>query len=296
VSDHRLSSPGKASLFVLQLVGMLPIQVVMLIGSVLGWLMSVFWKQRREVCMRNLALCFPENTAAENLALMRKNFRVVGRAVMGHFVVLTASRSRIKRIVRVEGIHHLAGQSSHPTILFCPHFAGGIMLSVWATLDFETGMLYAPQHNALSDEVLRRVRRRFGGRLFRRKEDLMKACRWLKSGKILSLSPDADLNSEGGVAFVPFFAVEKTATTLAMSRLANMTGASVLPAKVTVSGAGRYTITFYPKWSAYPSGDDEKDAERMNQFLEQMILESPEQYFWIHRRFKTRPEGEPPLY
>ena len=279
----------------LKLLGLMPMRVMMLIGTLFGALMFHL-SSRRKVCRRNLELCFPDKSPAEVEALARENFRAVGRGIVGHFALLTASRNRIKRIVSVTGIEHVAGQITLPTIIFCPHFVGGIVFSAWMTVDYDVGMLHAAQHSAFSEEVLKRVRRRFGGKIFERKSDLLAACRWLKSGKMLSYSPDADLNAEGGVAFVPFFSVEKTATTLAMSRLVEMTHAKVVPAKVELTKAGRYNVTFYPPWDNYPSGDEAKDAERMNQVLEQMILAAPEQYYWLHRRFKTRPEGEPSLY
>ena len=296
MTERRLSILGRMWFPLFRLVGMLPMPVIALLGAAFGLLMRVLLGRRRRVCIRNLELCFPEKTPEEVEKLMRKTFRAVGCGIMGQFVVLSASRNRIKRIVTVEGMSHLGERHERPTILFCPHFSGGIMLSVWASIDHDIAMLYAPQHDLLSEEILRRVRQRFGGKMFRRKRDLFRACNWLKSGKTLSYSPDVDMNSEGGVVFVPFFAVDKTATSTAMPRLAELTHAGVMPSRIEITPTGKFKVTLYPVWDSYPSGDETKDAERMNQVLEQMILEAPEQYFWLHRRFKTRPEGEPGLY
>ncbi len=281
---------------VLCFLGALPLQLVMLVGSLGGGLMAKLMAMRRQVCARNLELCFPDMPVKERERLLVENFKVIAKGVLGHCVILASSRNRIRRIVKVDGMQHLAAQRGRPTILLCPHFAGGNMLNVWATVDHEVAMLYSPQHSQFGDWILQRVRKRFGGTMFRRRQDMMRACRWVKSGRMLSYSPDMDMNTDGGVEFVPFFGVERTATTIAMSRIARITGAQILPAKVAIEKGGYYRITFYPVWENYPSDNDRKDAERMNHFLEGLIADSPEQYYWLHRRFKTRPEGDAGLY
>lgn len=278
------------------LLGLLPAQVTMAVGHAFGTVAPLLMPRRRRICERNLELCFPEMPGDERARLLRAVFQTVSKGIFGHVLLLSASRNRLRRLVSVEGEEHLAARSGEPTIVFCPHFAGGNMLNVWLSLDHEVAMLHARQHGSVSDMILRRARSRFGGKVFDRREGLLRACRWVKGRKVLSYSPDMDMNMEGGVVFVPFLAVERTATTVAMSRIARITGARVLPAKAVVGKGGVHRVTFYPVWEGFPGEDDEKDAERMNQFLSQLVLEDPEQYYWLHRRFKTRPPGEPPLY
>lgn len=290
---NPLFYPGYAAMWLL---GLLPVRVVMAVGHALGTLMPVLMPRRRRICERNLELCFPEMPEPERRRLARANFRLVGKFVIGHAMLLSASRNRLRRIVSVEGAEHLSAAAGSPTIVFCPHFVGGNILNVWLSLDHEVAMLHAPQHGAFSESLMRRARSRFGGRVFHRRADLLRACRWVRSGRMLSYSPDMDMNMEGGTVFVPFLKVERTATTIAMSRLARLTGAKVLPVKAVIEKGGVHRVTFYPVWEDYPSGDDERDAERMNLFLSQLVLEDPGQYYWLHRRFKTRPAGEPGLY
>jgi KDO2-lipid IV(A) lauroyltransferase len=152
------------------------------------------------------------------------------------------------------------------------------------------------QKDPFVDAFLKRKRERFpGSRMILRQEGVRAIVTALRDGQALQLSPDMDLGARDSI-FVPFFGVP-AATVPALSRIARLAGARVLPLVVhQLPGEGGYEARFYPAWEDFPSGDARADTRRMNAFLEERIREMPEQYLWTHRRFKTRPEGEAPVY
>ena len=154
--------------------------------------------------------------------------------------------------------------------------------------------MYSEQRNKVFDRALRRARQRFSNAtLITRQQGLRPVLKALREKRAFYYLPDMDFGAKDAV-FVDFFGV-KTATVTALSRLAQITGAKVIPL-VTRQTADGYEARFYPAWQDFPSGDVVADARRLNAFLEQRIAEMPDQYFWVHKRFKTRPPGEPSLY
>jgi KDO2-lipid IV(A) lauroyltransferase len=180
-------------------------------------------------------------------------------------------------------------------ILLVPHFSG---------LDFggaafshaipEAFAMYSAQKNKVFDAALRRARKRYAdAELVTRQQGLRPVLKGLKAKRPFFYLPDMDFGARDA-AFVDFFGV-KTATITTLSRLCASSGAKVVPMIATQTDSG-YEARFYPPWENFPSGDDVADARRMNAFLEERIREAPDQYFWVHKRFKTRPPGEPGFY
>jgi KDO2-lipid IV(A) lauroyltransferase len=160
--------------------------------------------------------------------------------------------------------------------------------------DFAMASMYARQKDRRFDRTLHEGRSRFGIRLLSRQEGIRKAVRAVKEGLILYYLPDLDFGPKSSI-FVPFFGVP-AATVPGLSYIARITGASVVPCVTRMLPGGGYVARLYPAWSDFPSGDDAADARRMNAFIEERVLEMPEQYHWLHKRFKTRPPGEPRFY
>jgi KDO2-lipid IV(A) lauroyltransferase len=154
--------------------------------------------------------------------------------------------------------------------------------------------LYAHQKNPTLDRILLRSRTRFRDNIVSRQQGLRKALRWIKEGIPFYYLPDMDFGPKGSM-FVPFFGVS-AATVRGLPYIARTTGARVVPCVTRMLPAGGYVARFYPAWDGYPSGDDDADVRRMNAFIEERVLEMPEQYHWLHKRFKTRPEGEARFY
>jgi KDO2-lipid IV(A) lauroyltransferase len=154
--------------------------------------------------------------------------------------------------------------------------------------------MYSAQKNKVFDNALRRARKRYSdATLITRQQGLRPVLKALKDKKPFYYLPDMDFGAKDAV-FADFFGI-KTATVTALSRLAEITGAKVIPLVTRQTESG-YEARFYPAWDNFPSGDAEADARRMNAFLEERILEMPDQYFWVHKRFKTRPPGEASFY
>ena len=154
--------------------------------------------------------------------------------------------------------------------------------------------MYARQKDPLFERLMYEGRVRFGGRLYPRQAGIRKVLREVKDGVAFYYLPDMDLGPKGAV-FVPFFGVP-AATTVGLSYIARSTAASIVPCVTRMLPGGGYVARLYPAWSDFPSGDDTADARRLLAFIEERVREMPEQYLWMHKRFKTRPPGEPKFY
>jgi KDO2-lipid IV(A) lauroyltransferase len=154
--------------------------------------------------------------------------------------------------------------------------------------------MYSRQKDPRFDRMLYHGRSRFGAALVSRQEGMRKALRLVRSGLFFYYLPDLDFGPRSAL-FVPFFGVP-AATVPGLSYIARITGASVVPCVTRMLPGGGYVTRLYPAWTDFPSGDDAADARRMNAFIEERVLEMPEQYHWLHKRFKTRPPGEPKFY
>ena len=276
----------------------LPLGIQAAIGSAFGSLGFRLVRSRRRVALRNLALCFPERSEAEREALAREHFRWLGRSLLERGLLWYASPARLRRLIRVEGDVHLAERSDKPVMWLAPHFmaldvAGASVLLFQKRKGIS---IYQRQSNAVMDRALRRGRLRLGNaEIFSRDEAGKALVRAIKKGDGFFNLPDMDFGTRDS-AFVSFFGVS-AATLLAPSRLARALGMVVQPvvAEILPGGAG-YVVRYQEPWPDFPSDDAVADAARINRWIESEIRKLPAQYLWVHRRFKTRPPGEPSLY
>lgn len=279
------------------LIRFLPLGLQAAIGNTLG--RALFWliPKRRHVTRTNLERCFPDMDPQARERLARAHFRAFTRSFVEHGLLWWAPRERIERLVRLEGLEHLRALKGTPVILFVPHFvgldAGGIRLAV----EGDMVAMFARQKDPLFTRLLRHGRSRFGNqRLVSRQEGVRVAIQAMRrEGRPMFYLPDLDHGPKNAI-FVPFFGVP-AATVPGLSRIAKLAGAKVLPcvARMLPGGAG-YVFRIEPPWEGFPTEDVEADTRRMNAFIEQRVLEMPEQYLWMHKRFKTRPPGEAPFY
>lgn len=279
---------------VLWLVHFLPLRWIGALGAGLGSLLYRFG--RGHVTRVNLALCFPEMTDPGRHALGLRHFRLLGRNAVELSVMVWGSEKDLLALTRIEGLEHLkAAANSGPVIAFAPHFIGLNMGGIRVAYEYPgTSSIYSKQKNAVLDRIFLRARTRFGDPLLvSRQEGLRSVIRAIRSGKPFYFLPDMDFGIRDAI-FAPFFGVP-TATITALPRLAKLTGASIVPV-VTRQEDDYYVARCYPAWEDYPSGDVDADVRRMNAFIEERVREMPEQYFWAHKRFKTRPPGEPSPY
>lgn len=272
----------------------LPLSWVRAISRAMGRLLYRFGRKR--VTLINLAKCFPEKSPVEREA--------IGLGVFQNLAAATLDLGRLWYAPANEALAHVKLADQHlmdewrgkvPIIVLAPHFVGlDIGGAKFSEAYPEAFSMYSEQKNKVFDQALRRARMRFGEPLLvTRQQGLRPVLKALKEKKPFYYLPDMDFGAKDAV-FVGFFGV-KTATVTAMARLAQITGAKIIPL-VTRQTADGYEARFYPAWDGYPSDDASADARRMNAFIEERIREMPDQYFWVHKRFKTRPDGEANFY
>ena len=290
-SVRRLGSwLGVAALWLLHL---LPNRAIAAIGRGVGAIAYRFGRGR--VTRINLALCFPDMSEAERHALGLAHFKALGRALAEQSIFWFAPIERAMNMVKITGGEHFDRLRGTPVIVFAPHFIGLNLGGPKIAHDYPgSASVYSRQKNPVLDRLLYRGRVRFGSpRLLSRQDGMLAIVRTLREGRMFYFLPDMDFGPRDAI-FVPFFGVP-TATVTAMPRLAKLAGATIVPI-VTRQLADGYEVLVHPPWENYPSGDVEADVRRMNAFIEERVREMPEQYFWAHKRFKTRPPGEPSPY
>ena len=286
---------GLMVLGMLRTTRVLPLSWLRALGAGLGGILYLLVVRRRRIAEINIGLCFPQLDAAQRRAMVRRHFVLFAQAWLDRGWIWGGSPELVRRRLRLTGaVEEL--QSTVPTLLFAPHFVG--MDAGWIALTAHVQRrfcgLYARQRNPVMDQWMAEGRRRFGEPHIVAKNAGLKALvSALRAGEPLYLLPDMDYGPRDSV-FVPFYGVT-AATIPSLSRFARMGGARVLPILSRLTPEG-YEITVLPPWQGFPTEDVLADTARMNRHLENWIGEAPEQYYWVHKRFKTRPAGEPSYY
>ncbi|HNO88459.1 MAG TPA: lipid A biosynthesis acyltransferase [Rhodocyclaceae bacterium] len=282
----------------LWLIHWLPLSVQAPIGRGLGHLLYWLIAPRRKVALTNLRLCFPELSEAERVALCKEHFALAGRSLLERGIAWFASEERVRRIVRLDNEPMLRRliEGGQPVILLAPHFLGLDLGGSRMAIAFDSVSIYARQSDPVIDRWLYHGRSRFGNQLLlARDESIRASIKAMKALRPFYYLPDMDHGAEESV-FVPFFGVQ-AATLAALPRFAKLGGAVVVPCVTRMLPGGQgYVVELGEPWQDFPGPSVEGDARRMNAFLEDRIRSMPAQYYWVHRRFKTRPPGEPPIY
>ncbi|WLI89292.1 lipid A biosynthesis acyltransferase [Massilia sp. R2A-15] len=274
----------------------LPLPLLGRFGEAVGSLLFMALKSRRHIALTNLRLCMPELSEAERVALARRHFQAYSRSVWERAILWWAPESRLRRLIKVEPAMPMHEFEAGPVIVLCPHFVcldvAGAACAMAATMS----SMYVAQSNKAFDDVLRRGRERFRPvRIFSRQEGIKPILRALRERMPYFMLPDMDFGDKDA-PFVPFFGVP-AATLTATARIAASTGAKVIPVVATYLPNYRgWQVKFYPAWEDYPGEDMIEATRRMNAFIEERVREAPAEYFWTHKRFKTRPAGEPSPY
>lgn len=281
----------------LWLVVQLPYPVIYRLGNAMGRLGLRLMKRRAKIAYRNLELCFPEMSEAERHRMVVKNFESVGMGVMETGIAWFWPTKRINRWMDASGLEHIRAvqDSGRGVLLIGIHFLtlemGARMFGI-----HNPGIgVYRPNDNPVLDWLQTWGRMRSNKSMIDRK-DLKGMVRALKNGEIIWYAPDHDYGPRASV-FAPLFAVKDAATTSGTWMLAKMSKACVVPfvPRRKPDGKGYELIILEPECNP-PLDDAETTAAWMNTIVEKCILMAPEQYMWLHRRFKTRPEGVPSRY
>lgn len=286
---------SQSVLYLLQLLGRLPLPWLRLLGALLGSVLYLLIWPRRRVAHVNLRLCFPDWPTSRLRAVSRKTFIHFAQAWLDRGWLWHGSPTLLRQRLKLVGeVAELEG--SAPTVIFAPHFVG--LDAGWTAL---TGQLarsfttiYTDQSNKVVDAWMLRGRQRLGqARLFGRVDGVKTIVATLRSGAPLYLLPDMNFGPEESI-FVPFYGVS-AATVPSLSRFARLARAKVVPVVTRMTAQG-YDVQVMPAWANFPSDDMVADTALMNRRLEGLIDAMPDQYFWVHKRFKDRPPGLPGVY
>lgn len=282
----------------LRLLQGLPLGLQAAIGRGFGAVLLRCARQRRGIAQRNLALCFPQWSEGQRAAVLREHFALLGRSLLERGVLWYAPPERLKGLIHVEGDVGLAQRSDRPVMWLVPHFLGLEVAGAAVQLfQQRTAVdIYQAQSNAYLDGVLKQGRLRFGrAEAYPRSVPIRQVMKRIREGCSFFNMPDQDYGPKDST-FVPFFGVS-AATLLAPSKMARMLDMVVQPVVVDILPSGQgWRVRFLEPWADWPTADPGADAARMNAFIEAQILRDPAQYLWVHKRFKTRPPGEPSLY
>jgi len=281
----------------LRLVSLLPVRSQLALGRGLGRLIYQTIPGRRRIAASNLALCFPELTEAERAQLLRDHFESLGMTLMEHGLAWWSSDALVAESVEVRGAEHLreAVATGRGVVLLTGHFGaqeftGRMLRSIVPTF----GALYRPNKNAFVDAILMRIRARSAS-LMIPKQSMRRMIRTLRQGTPVWYAPD-QTQRRSFSALIPFFG-EPAMTTVALSEIVRLGNALVVPVlPQRFPATGRYSLEIQPALTDFPGESPEGDALRVNALLEAHIRKAPEQYYWIHRRFKGRPAPLPDPY
>lgn len=288
----------KFAFFILYLVQLLPFKLIHKIADAVGILAYYAVKPRRKVGQINLKKCFPEWSDAQREAVLKRHFQHMAKLMLEYGLYWYGDAGRLRSLVRYQDKHHLdnALAAGEKVILLYPHFTAFEMAVYTLNQDVPLTSMYSHQKNATLDAQILKGRHRYNNVFLLGRNDGLRAIikHLRKSDAPFLYLPDQDFGRNDSV-FVNFFGIP-TATITGLSRIAAMTGAKVIPAIPTREADNTVTLRFYPAWEHFPSDDAEADTQRMNDFIEARIREMPEQYFWLHKRFKTRPQGDAGFY
>jgi Kdo2-lipid IVA lauroyltransferase/acyltransferase len=285
-----------AGVVVLRLLAFLPYPALLALGRGLGFLVRQLPTGWVQIARRNLELCLPELTPGERERLLREHFASLGIGLMEIPLAWWASTRRIARLVQVEGLEHLraAQAEGRGVMVLTAHFTlmemAGRTLGQLAPMRF----LYRPTKNEALTYIMDRRRRGFGSFPIPR-DDIRAFVAALRRGEVVWYAPDQSYRHKGA-EMVPWFGIPAATNTLT-PRLARTTGARVLPFFLQrLPGTRGYRAVIHPPLQDYPSGDPLADTERFNHLIEDQVRQAPEQYLWIHRRFKGLSADYPNYY
>jgi KDO2-lipid IV(A) lauroyltransferase len=253
---------------------------------------------RRRVALRNIEICLPELCARERERIVSVHFGYLGVALLTQGLVWGVSRRRLRRLVTFQNrelIDGLIGEGRN-IILMVPHFVAlEVAGPAFAALIRPGVFMYQKIRNPVLDAQMRAQRSRFGSVGVERSDDLRRTVRHIRAGSPFFYLPDQNANKRTGI-FVPFCGIQASTVPM-LGRFARMGNAVVVPTYGSFLPWGRgIQVAFDPPPAGFPSGDPAADTATMNRVIEKRLRTMPAQYFWVHRRFKTRPPGEPPIY
>lgn len=291
---HWLSWLGLGAVW---LVGRAPLPLQRGLGRALGVVTARLPGERRRVAARNIELCFPDLEPRQRTKLLRAALRDLGMLLIEFALAWFGSARALARVpCTIEGLEHLerCRAQGRGVLLVGAHFSHLELCARLVSQRIRIAGMYRVMDDAVFERAVLRARLRYADAMFA-KEDLRRIVKYMKNGGTVWYAPDQDMRGKDAV-FVPFFGIN-AATITATHHLARLSGAAVIPFFHRRNADGRgYALRLEAPLADFPSTDVAADTTRVNAIVERMVREAPAQYLWIHKRFKSRPEGEAPLY
>lgn len=284
-----------ASLALLWSIAQLPVRANQALGRGLGHLLYRVAKSRRRVAERNIELCFPEYSPQKRAETVKGVVLGCGMSITESAMALWGSDKKLRDRYTLEGLEHIekAQAQGKGVLLAGCHFTtidiSGRIMSFHISAD----VVYREDNNPVMSWAIARARARVNNDAIHR-HDMRKLIRNLRKGHIVWYAPDQDYGKHRSI-FAPFFGIE-AATVPGTSKLARLTDCAVIPFAHYREEGGRYRLVVHPPLENFPTDDERADATQVNAKIEEMIRVEPAEYMWVHRRFKSRPDGEPSLY
>jgi KDO2-lipid IV(A) lauroyltransferase len=278
------------------LIGQLPYRALFALGRALGTLTVHLPGERRHVAQRNLELCLPHLSPAEQSDLLRAALRDLGMMFVEFALAWFGSERAIAAVpCEIEGLEHLEAcrKSGRGALLVGGHFSHLELCARLVSQRIRIAGMYREMDDAVFERAVLRARLRYAQAMFL-KEDLRRTVKYMRAGGTVWYAPDQDMRGKDSV-FVPFFGVP-AATITATHHLARLSGAAVIPFFHQRKPDGGYVLRLEAPLADFPGDDVTIDTARVNACVERMVRDAPAQYLWIHKRFKTRPVGEAPVY
>lgn len=289
--------PSWIGIGVIWLIARLPYRALFMLGRGLGFVTALLPGERRHVAQRNIEICLPQLTPAEQAKMLRASLADLGLMLAEFAFAWMASDRALARVpCTIEGIEHLDAcrKNARGVLLVGAHFSHLELCARLVSQHIRIAGMYRVMDDPVFERSVLRARLRYAEAMFT-KDDIRASVRYLKRGGALWYAPDQDMRGKDSV-FVPFFGVA-AATITATHHLARLSGAAVIPFFHRRRHDGRgYVLRLEAPLADFPGADASADSARINAQIERMVREAPEQYLWVHKRFKTRPPGEPPLY
>ncbi|RKZ88419.1 MAG: lipid A biosynthesis acyltransferase [Gammaproteobacteria bacterium] len=292
---HPRYWPSWLGLFLMRLTIYLPVRIQLWLGKIIAWMMAPFLKKRKRIARRNIELCFPQLSEEKRQQLLDENFRFMGMMLIETALSWWASDASLQKRVQYYGLEHLeaALEKGKGVILLTGHFTSMELGGRLMTLKQPGYVMFRQLKSLLFNAAMMQARIRNSEGVIMQGDPraMVKALR--KNG-VVWYAPDQDYGSRQSV-FAKFFEVQASTVT-ATARMVKMSGAAVIPFVPRREQDGSYTVSVGEPLNNFPTGNDVVDAQTINDLIEQEVRKSPEQYLWVHRRFKTQPEGKGLLY
>lgn len=282
----------------LKLLALLPYRLLVAIGYGLGFIAARIPGDRNRVVKTNLRLCFPQLSSAEIDSLSKQHWRLLGRSLVEKSIIWCGSSTQLSNMIEVKSAIDLA--SKKPRILVNMHFTGiegSIILSALSKEKHwpRTSGFFQRMKNPFFNKKIVEWRNRFGGNSIDRQGNVKAIIREIRNGDFIIIAPDIDLGLKDS-EFVPFFGIQ-TNTITTISRLARITGAEVCLMTTTLKAdESGYLCEIGKPLENFPGEDPKSDTARLNQCFEDQIRLRPAEYYWVHKRFKNRPDNSPNPY